>query len=543
MKPYWWVFAAALLLRVGIILYTSHLDSQLIVKYTDIDYAVYSDAARIVLENGSPYARSTYRYSPILAFFMFPNVWYKEFGKMLFAVLDIVAGVLLSTILLEWGIFSNTKRPGLQAIGWTCIWLFNPIVINMSTRGSADVIAIALIFYILLSLLRRQYHIAAIMYGFTVHFRIYPIVYAPAFYLYVGYQAMKAKYDNTITKKQSQDRSNHDENHVLVSPSPQPSPTPTSFSPSIVSLLFNAPSIYFGLIAASTFFALLASMYYIYGYEFLYETYLYHFVRKDIRHNFSPYFYFLYLSSSPQPSIPTTSPIPSVFSLLLDIFTESYTILLDSYPFIFSSSVFSFIPNLTSTLYRTLSDLSGSNLLNVLEIPWYSFSPELYIRIIQTLPPLIAFLPQFSSLLIVALCLYRDLPACILIQTLVFVAFNKVCTAQYFLWWISILPLVLPLTLRASDTNYRTLTAISLSRVIKTGIVVATWFIAEVSWLLTGLYREVYGRQVYLFMWAASLVFFFQNIFIIYVILKHHRWLDFQSVNYSNVQQIDKKKQ
>ena len=46
-----------------------------------------------------------------------------------------------------------------------------------------------------------------------------------------------------------------------------------------------------------------------------------------------------------------------------------------------------------------------------------------------------------------------------LFQTFVFVAYNKVCTSQYFLWYLSLLPLVLP-TLQLS--KYDAITSLAL---------------------------------------------------------------------------------
>ncbi len=73
----------AALLRGGLLLFGEIQDRYLQVKYTDVDYQVFTDAARFVSDGGSPYERSTYRYSPLLAYILLPNVWVAScFGKV-----------------------------------------------------------------------------------------------------------------------------------------------------------------------------------------------------------------------------------------------------------------------------------------------------------------------------------------------------------------------------------------------------------------------------------------------------------------------------
>jgi phosphatidylinositol glycan class M len=56
---------------------------------------------------------------------------------------------------------------------------------------------------------------------------------------------------------------------------------------------------------------------------------------------------------------------------------------------------------------------------------------------------ILTFLPQWGLVLIAGLTLYFDLFLVMFVQTTVFVMFNKVITAQYFLWYVTLLPMVL----------------------------------------------------------------------------------------------------
>jgi GPI mannosyltransferase 1 subunit M len=59
--------------------------------------------------------------------------------------------------------------------------------------------------------------------------------------------------------------------------------------------LFTWNRIKFAVISGGLFLALIGVFCRVYPDDFLYQTYLYHLIRKDNRHNFSAYFYFIYL--------------------------------------------------------------------------------------------------------------------------------------------------------------------------------------------------------------------------------------------------------
>ncbi|AEO60136.1 glycosyltransferase family 50 protein [Thermothelomyces thermophilus ATCC 42464] len=177
------LYLAASLLRVVFLLYGLWQDANSPVKYTDIDYLVFTDAARFVARGQSPYERETYRYTPILAWLLLPtahttgnrlvNAALFSSGKVLFATADLVAGWLLERVLAR-------SMDGASARKFASIWLLNPMVATISTRGSSEGLLGVLVMALLSVVLARRITLAGLLLGFSVHFKIYPFIYAPA---------------------------------------------------------------------------------------------------------------------------------------------------------------------------------------------------------------------------------------------------------------------------------------------------------------------------------------------------------------------------
>jgi len=114
----------SILLRLVLIAYGIYHDLHSPLKYTDVDYFVFTDAARFMHEGKSPYLRETYRYTPILAWMLVPTAWPGCFswGKLMFSLGDVAAGWIMVLILRRRGM--NHSR----SLKYASIWLLNPMV-------------------------------------------------------------------------------------------------------------------------------------------------------------------------------------------------------------------------------------------------------------------------------------------------------------------------------------------------------------------------------------------------------------------------------
>lgn len=378
------MYGLAFALRLLMVVYGEWQDRRLALQYTDVDYEVISDAAVLVTQGRSPYERATYRYSPLLAYLLVPNsILHRCWGKVIFSIADLGVGGLLQFILSLQGLPRGTS------LQFACLWLLNPLSINVSTRGSFDSVTSVLVLSTVATLLKGSLVWSALAFGLVVHLRVYPIIYAPAFALHVAWKSFEQVRGVSSTGRGYR----------------------------VFAKLLSRRPLYFALLSSATFFGCTLLCVHLHREEFVHEALLYHLTRTDNRHNYSLYWYWIYLD-----------------------YEAPHRLLLG----------------------------------------------------------LVAFIPQAILLVCCACLLHKDLPLCVMVQTALFVFFNKVFTGQYLTWYLSLAPLIAPRLAIGS---------------VEGSILIGGWLCSLFSWLYVAWNLEMKGRNLFLVLWAASVLMFAANVY------------------------------
>ncbi|CUG93172.1 mannosyltransferase, putative [Bodo saltans] len=403
--------------RLVLMLYSVYHDRTYRVKYTDIDYMIITDGAAEMAAGGTPFDRATFRYTPLLSALMLPNVWWwLHSGKAFFALCDVGAAWYCYRIMISFATEKSAK------VAVSLFILFNPIVVQVSTRGNSDMVVAFLSLAALANYFQRKFVISAMWLGFAIHFKLYPVIYALPFVLGLIEQR------RVVTNGRVQHRS-------FVSATLAALPLILACGLAVV-VLFALPT---------------AVCYHFYGQRYLDDALLYHFHREDHRHNLSPYWLAMYLNQARRSLVVSQTVIESAGSHIAAVVANDYS--------------------------------AG----------W------------------IAFVPQAAVLAYVSYVLRRNVAHACCVQTVIFVAFNKVCTVQYFVWFLPFLsfifytPRLSTIGGGATVSNAGTSPWVALFAVL-------LWALTIPLWIKAAYQVEFLGRNEYVMLWVTSCVFFLATV-------------------------------
>lgn len=361
------------------------------IKYTDIDYHVFTKGTKAILDGKSPYDDPEYRYPPIVALVFITNILLNlNSGKLLLIFTDILCGQLLYTLNIYQGVHRiNSKL-------FLIIWLFNPVTVAISTRGSFEPIITLLVIASIYLLIRGDTILAGLLYGLAIHIKLYPIIYSISLYFYI---VQRKPYMKTQTKV-----------YYWIK----------TLTPNFSHFKFFLSS---GIsLALSSYIS-----YICYGHDYIEQSFLYHLRRKDVQHNFSVYCALFKLFPEYQDRVSTIAFAIQFFVVLL------------------------------------------------VSIIYISFSSNKRTRL-------------------------RKLTFSLFAMTFLFVSLNKVCTSQYFNWYLIFLPLI-------SESI-----KIKLSKAL---CLIKTWLLSQALWLFFAYLYEYQHQDVLSYVYISSVVFLASNLYII----------------------------